>query len=127
MSEFTEKLHDLKPTREKGKIPREDGRYVLPDRRVLIREGDRFILLGHRDKKEMKRLLQCGAEVMRRLLSLPSNGGHTRDQLKPMTDEMLARLLVPRPRAVFNVSWLCTSGCNKAQQLRKLARQAETQ
>lgn len=127
MSEFTSKLGNIRIQKhKKGKIPKENGKYLLPDRRILIREADMFVLIGHRDKKRMRQLGRHEAEGLKRLLRLPGCGGYDDDTtLDGMSEDDLARLLNPRPRAIFHISWLCTSGCTEAKQLRKLVRQAE--
>ena len=126
MTEFTNKLGSMRQEmHKKGKIPKQDGKYILPDRRILIREGFKFILIGHRDKKRARQLSKCSTKELKGLLSWPGFRGYTEEQLKGIADDELARMLNPRPRAVFHVSWLCTSGCTEAKQLRKLVRQAE--
>lgn len=126
MSEFTDKLGGIRQqAHRKGKIPKLDGKYILPDRRILIREGHKFTLIGHRDKKRTRQLAKHNTEKLKNLLSLPGYGGYTEQQLKGRSNDELARMLNPRPRAVFHSSWLYTSGCTEAKQLRKLVRQAE--
>jgi hypothetical protein len=126
MSEFTDKLGGIRQqTHKKGKIPKEDGKYILPDRRILIREGYKFTLVGHRDKKRTRQLGKNNTKQLRALLALPGYGGYTEQQLKGIADDELARMLNPKPIAVFHASWLCTSGHPEAKQLRKLVRQAE--
>ncbi len=126
MSEFTNKLGSMRQqAHKKGKIPRLNGKYILPDRRILIRQGDIFILVGHRDKKRTRQLGRHDTQKLKNLLSLPGYGSHTESQLSGIADDELARMLNPRPRATFHSSWLHTSGCTEAKQLRKLIRQAE--
>ena len=126
MSEFTKKLGNIRVQRhKKGRIPKEDGKYILPDRRILIRTNDTFTLIGHRDKKQTRKLGRHKASELKRLLELPGCGGYNSEQLDKMSEDELARLLNPRPHATFHISWLCTSGCTEAKQLRKLVRQAE--
>jgi len=125
MSEFTDKLSDIRLPPEKSRIPKEDGRYLLSDRRILIREGQKFTLIGHRDKKALKRLENLTTEQLKNKLSVPGYGGYTSEQLKNIPNEQLVRMLVPKPKMTFSLSWLCTSACPEARQLKKLIRQSE--
>ena len=126
MSEFTDKLGEIhSDTPKKSCIPKTDGKYILPDRRILVREGSVFTLVGHRDKKRMRQLEKYPAQQLKTLLKFPGFGNYTEQQLKDVPDNELARMLNPRPHVTFHVSWLYTSGCTEAKQLRKLVKQAE--
>jgi len=128
MNEFVKKLGSIQiqKTRKKGKIPKENGKYSLPDRRMVIREDKKFILIGHRDKKRARQLSRCSQEQLRTLLSWPGFGEHLTQKTENMSREEMIRILNPKPRIVFHVSWLCTSRCNEAKQLHKLIQQAES-
>ena len=126
MSEFTNKLGGIRQeTHKKGRIPKADGKYILPDRRILLREGSVFTLIGHRDKKRTRQLERYPSEQLMTLLSLPGYGSHTKEDLDSISPQVAVLMLNPRPTATFHISWLYTSGCTEAKQLRKLIRQAE--
>ena len=70
-------------------------------------------------------LERYSSECLKALLSLPGYGNHTKEQLDNTPPQDMVLILNPRPRATFHISWLYTSGCTEAKQLRKLVRQAE--
>lgn len=125
MGELRDEVKKYKDTQSKTrKYPVIDGRYRLPDRRILIKQGEKFILIGHREKKKSRALGRITEEGLRTLLVWPGFGSNSPKSLNDKTKAELVRLLEPRPRQVFHVSWLKTSGCEAARELRPLVRRA---
>ena len=99
---FKEQLQQVcDEAKDKPNFPSTDGKYLLPDRRVLIKEGDRFILIGHRDKKKQRIVGRLSEEKLRGLLVLPCYGGHKSDKLAQLNHSELTRLFYPRPKQFF--------------------------
>ncbi|RLF67570.1 MAG: hypothetical protein DRN26_01980 [Thermoplasmata archaeon] len=107
------------------RFPVHDGKYRLPDRRILIKEGERFTLLGHRNKSRMRRLSRLTAGQLRSLLRVYYPDKDFSYLRINTTSEELVRILYPRPRAVFHESWIKTSQDPEARRLRPLVRQAQ--
>jgi len=105
-------------------VPVLDGKYKLPDRRILIKQGRKFILVGHRDKKKLKTFQSWSEARLRGQLQLECYGGHSAKKLEKMSKDQMVRLIYPRPKQVFLDLWL-TSGSQTAQRLKTLISKAQ--
>lgn len=126
-----EQLQELKDKVKAGEVHLSiaDGRYLFPDPdgRILIKQGEKFTLIGHRSKKLHRILKKRRPEHLRALLKLecyqrnvPSGA-----KLGLMDIEELARLLNPRPRQFFHRKWLETSESKEADYLRQILPKAK--
>lgn len=126
MSKLSDGLREVMQNAQSADtLPTIDGKYVLPDRRLLIKEGDRYLVIGHRDKRQVRRYTRCTQAELLNLLVLPGFGSKKRDAFKNANVDDLVRELVPRPKQTFVHSWLQYSGSPEAYQMRELARKAE--
>ena len=107
-----------------------DGKYLLPDpdRRIVIKQGSKYILIGHRSKKLHRILKRRKIEHLKALLGLEcykiNIPAGTDIELLDDTEE-LARLLNPRPKVFFHRKWLETSESKEASYLREMLPKAE--
>jgi len=108
-----------------GKYPRVDGKYRLPDRRLLVKSGDKLTLVGHREKKITRNLAKLDAQVLSKLLATPGFGGHSEEELAAVDKDGLIRMLEPRPKQFFSLRWVKTSESPEARELRRLIRRVE--
>jgi len=104
-------------------IPVLDGKYRLPDRRVLVKEGNKFVLVGHRDKKTQREISHWSRNKLQCLLTLECYGSHSEKKLEKLNKEELVRLFYPRPRQIFSELWL-KSKAPSAQRLQDLVSKA---
>jgi len=108
-----------------GKYPRADGKYRLPDRRLLVKSGDKLTLVGHREKKVTRNLAKLDTQILRKLLMTPGFGGCNEEELEATDKDGLIRMLEPRPKQFFSLRWVKTSESPEARELRRLVRRAE--
>ena len=99
-----------------------DGKYKLPDRRILIKKGITIKLIGHRDKKKLKKLEKLGKGLLLGKLVIK---GYAREDIRRLPVDELARLLYPRPTRYFLLSWLMENNSTEAIKIRKMLKQAK--
>jgi len=93
-----------------------DNTYLLPDRRILIKQGDKYVLIGHRSKKKIKSFLKLSLKQLRAKALL---AGYSDKEVKNYGKHELVRLIYKRPRQIFHSSWL-DSNAPAAMYLKKL-------
>jgi hypothetical protein len=101
-----------------------DGRYKLADRTILVKNGEQYTLLRHRNKGRYRSLSRLPEEALRKLLLRPDYGSHTKEELKGLNKGELVRKAYPRPKMTFCQSWLETSSSPEAAKLRELVKKA---
>lgn len=104
--------------------PLRNGKYKLPDNTILKVRSDHYEHIGHRDKKEQRRLLRSDEGSLRRLLALPGFGGHNPKALEKLKKIELANLLNKKPRCFFMFRWVENPTDSKAKRIGSLMRKA---
>lgn len=106
MQNFRKQLAEFKKVYKERKPPTDDGKYRLPDRRLLVKKEDKYTLIGHRDKKKQRELMRLSADELIGQILVKGLGKHNREKLIKLGKGDLVRLLYPRPRQQFMQSWL---------------------